>query len=75
MFSRVTAIEAKRDGIRVNVITPSLIADTPTAERVLRDGFSKKLFEKAASLADRASPSRTTSPRWWCSSAGPARRV
>ena len=52
MFSRVTAIEAKRDGIRVNVITPSLIADTPTAERVLRDGFSKKLFEKAASLAD-----------------------
>jgi NAD(P)-dependent dehydrogenase (short-subunit alcohol dehydrogenase family) len=51
MFSRVTAIEAKRDGIRVNVITPSLIAGTPTAESVLRDGFSKKLFEKAASLA------------------------
>ncbi len=51
MFSRVTAIEAKRDGIRVNVITPSLIAGTPTAEGVLRDGFSKKLFEKAASLA------------------------
>ncbi len=52
MFSRVTAIEAKRDGIRVNIITPSLIADTLTADRVLRDGFSKKLFEKAASLAD-----------------------
>ena len=51
MFSRVTAIEAKRDGIRVNVITPSLIAGTPTAEAVLRDGFSKKLFEEAASLA------------------------
>jgi 2-hydroxycyclohexanecarboxyl-CoA dehydrogenase len=51
MFSRVTAIEAKRNGIRVNVITPSLIAGTPTAEAVLRDGFSKKLFEKAASLA------------------------
>jgi 2-hydroxycyclohexanecarboxyl-CoA dehydrogenase len=51
MFSRVTAIEAKRHGIRVNVITPSLIAGTPTAENVLRDGFSKKLFEKAASLA------------------------
>jgi NAD(P)-dependent dehydrogenase (short-subunit alcohol dehydrogenase family) len=31
--------------------TPSLIAGTPTAEAVLRDGFSKKLFEKAASLA------------------------
>jgi 2-hydroxycyclohexanecarboxyl-CoA dehydrogenase len=51
MFSRVTAIEAKRNGIRVNVITPSLIAGTPTAEAVLRDGFSKNLFEKAASLA------------------------
>ncbi len=51
MFSRVTAIEAKRNGIRVNVITPSLIAGTPTAGNVLRDGFRKKLFEKAASLA------------------------
>jgi 2-hydroxycyclohexanecarboxyl-CoA dehydrogenase len=51
MFSRVAAIEAKRNGIRVNVITPSLIAGTPTADNVLRDGFSKKLFEKAASLA------------------------
>jgi 2-hydroxycyclohexanecarboxyl-CoA dehydrogenase len=51
MFSRVTAIEAKRNGIRVNVITPSLIAGTATAEAVLRDGFSKNLFEKAASLA------------------------
>ncbi len=51
MFSRVTAIEAKRNGIRVNVITPSLIAGTPTAEAVLRDGFSKNLFEKAAAQA------------------------
>lgn len=51
MFSRVAAIEAKRSGIRVNVITPSLIAGTPTAENVLRDGFSKKLFEKAATQA------------------------
>jgi 2-hydroxycyclohexanecarboxyl-CoA dehydrogenase len=51
MFSRVTAIEAKRAGIRVNVITPSLIAGTLTADNVLRDGFSKSLFEKAASLA------------------------
>lgn len=51
MFSRVAAIEGKRDGIRVNVLTPSLIAGTPTAERVLEDGFSKKLFEKAAATA------------------------
>lgn len=51
MFSRVTAIEAKRDGVRVNAVTPSLIAGTPTAENVLRDGFSKALFEKAARQA------------------------
>lgn len=51
MFSRVTAIEAKRDGVRVNAVTPSLIAGTPTADNVLRDGFSKALFEKAAAQA------------------------
>jgi 2-hydroxycyclohexanecarboxyl-CoA dehydrogenase len=51
MFSRVAAIEAKRNGVRVNAVTPSLIAGTETAERVLADGFSKKLFEKASELA------------------------
>jgi 2-hydroxycyclohexanecarboxyl-CoA dehydrogenase len=47
MFSRTAAIEAKRNGIRVNAVTPSLVAGTITAERVLSDGFSKKLFESA----------------------------
>ncbi|MDB6102202.1 MAG: oxidoreductase [Gammaproteobacteria bacterium] len=51
MFSRTLALEAKRDGIRVNVLTPSLIAGTATAERVQKEGFSAKLFAKAASLA------------------------
>src|SRR5699024_5961732 len=51
MFTRTVAVEAKRDGIRANAITPSLIANTATAERVLSDGFSKKLFEKAAQSA------------------------
>jgi 2-hydroxycyclohexanecarboxyl-CoA dehydrogenase len=51
MFSRVAAIEAKRNGVRVNAVTPSLIAGTDTAQRVLADGFSKGLFEKAAQLA------------------------
>lgn len=51
MFSRTAAIEGKRDGIRVNAVTPSLIAGTATAERVLADGFSKALFEKAAKMA------------------------
>jgi NAD(P)-dependent dehydrogenase (short-subunit alcohol dehydrogenase family) len=51
MFSRTVAMEAKRDGVRVNVITPSLINGTPTGERVLEGGFSAKLFTKAAGLA------------------------
>jgi 2-hydroxycyclohexanecarboxyl-CoA dehydrogenase len=51
MFSRTAAMEAKRNGIRVNALTPSLIAGTPTAERVLSDGFSKSLFEKASRMA------------------------
>jgi 2-hydroxycyclohexanecarboxyl-CoA dehydrogenase len=51
MFSRVAALESKRDGIRVNAVTPSLIAGTPTAANVLADGFSKRLFEKAAEQA------------------------
>jgi NAD(P)-dependent dehydrogenase (short-subunit alcohol dehydrogenase family) len=51
MFTRTVAIEGKRDGIRANALTPSLIANTPTAERVLSDGFSKNLFEKAAQQA------------------------
>ncbi len=51
MFSRAAAIEGKRDGIRVNAVTPSLVAGTPTTELVLAEGFSKNLFEKAASLA------------------------
>lgn len=51
MFSRTVAMEAKRNGIRVNALTPSLIAGTETTERVLADGFSKRLFEKAAQAA------------------------
>lgn len=51
MFSRTLAMEAKRDGIRVNALTPSLVEGTATAERILAKGFSRKLFEKAARLA------------------------
>jgi NAD(P)-dependent dehydrogenase (short-subunit alcohol dehydrogenase family) len=51
MFTRTLAVEGKRNGIRANVITPSLITGTPTTERAMGEGFSKKLFEKAAQLA------------------------
>lgn len=52
MFSRTLALEAKRDGIRVHALTPSLIAGTATAARVTQEGFSAKLFASAAAQAD-----------------------
>jgi 2-hydroxycyclohexanecarboxyl-CoA dehydrogenase len=51
MFSRTAAIEAKRDGIRINLLTPSLIAGTPGASLIAADPFAGKMFERAATLA------------------------
>jgi len=51
MFSRTLAMEAKRDGVRVNVLTPSLVEGTASADRILAEGFSRKLFEKVAKQA------------------------
>lgn len=51
MFSRTLALEAKRDGIRVHALTPSLIAGTLTAHNVTQSGFSAKLFASAAAQA------------------------
>ncbi|MDN2495727.1 SDR family oxidoreductase [Nocardia nova] len=50
-FSKTLAMEAKRDGVRVNAVTPSLIRDTGAHERVMSEPFSAKLFEKAARAA------------------------
>lgn len=51
VFSRTLAMEAKRDGVRVNAITPSLIGGTTVYDRVMADPFSAKLFTNAAQLA------------------------
>ncbi|WP_029890791.1 SDR family NAD(P)-dependent oxidoreductase [Polycyclovorans algicola] len=51
VFSRTLAMEAKRNGIRVNVLTPSLIEGTPTAARNQASGFSAKLFAKIKPMA------------------------
>jgi 2-hydroxycyclohexanecarboxyl-CoA dehydrogenase len=51
MFSRTVAIEAKRDGVRVNAITPSLVSGTESSARALKDGFSARLFAKATTMA------------------------
>jgi len=51
MFSRTLALEAKRHGIRVHSLTPSLVKDTAAYGRVMSSEFSKKLFDKAAAKA------------------------
>lgn len=51
VFSRTLAMEGKRDGIRVNAVTPSLINGTTVYDRVMDDPFSAKLFANAAKLA------------------------
>ena len=51
MFSRTLAMEAKRRRIRVNVVTPSLVPNTLTHDRITAGGFSAKLFAKAAEAA------------------------
>jgi len=51
MFCRATALEEKRSGIRVNLLTPSLIAGSPGAALIDSDPFAAKLFQKAAAMA------------------------
>ena len=51
MFTRTLAIEAKRNGIRANVVTPSLIRGTGGFDRVMKNEFAAKLFGKAMGLA------------------------
>lgn len=45
-FSQTLAVEAKRDGIRVNVLTPSLIVNTASYDRAMAQEFSKRIFDK-----------------------------
>lgn len=56
MFSRTLALEVKRHGIRVHSVTPSLIAQTPTADRLLADEFGAKIFNKIAQKAQLGLP-------------------
>lgn len=51
MFTRTIAIEEKRYGIRANALTPSLVHGTASTERITADGFSAKLFARAAQQA------------------------
>lgn len=51
MFCRGMANEAKRNGIRVNCLTPSIVGDTPLYAKLKADPFAGKLFAKAETLA------------------------
>ena len=60
MFSRALAMEAKRDGIRVNALTPSLIAGTTTGERAM-EGV-RGSFREGRRRPTSGRRARTTSP-------------
>ena len=51
MFTRALAVEGKRDGIRANVLTPSLTSGTEHYARVMADRFAGKMFAKASKMA------------------------
>lgn len=51
MFCKAAAIEAKRENVRINLLTPSLIAGTPGAAMIFNEPFSAKMFEKASAMA------------------------
>lgn len=51
MFTRGLAIEGKRNGIRANCLTPSIVRDTPLYDRLMAAPFSGKLFAKAEQAA------------------------
>jgi 2-hydroxycyclohexanecarboxyl-CoA dehydrogenase len=51
MFTRGLAVEGKRDGIRANVLTPSMTSGTEHFDKIMADPFSGKMFAKARKMA------------------------
>lgn len=51
MFCKAAALETKRENVRINLLTPSLIAGTPGAAMIFNEPFSAKMFEKASGMA------------------------
>jgi len=51
MFCRTMAAEAKRNGIRVNCLTPSIVQGTPLYDKLMAHEFAGKLFSKAEKMA------------------------
>ena len=51
MFARTLSVELSRHNVRVNCVTPSLVAKTRAYDRVMSSEFGKKIFSEAASRA------------------------
>ena len=51
MYCKAAALEVKRENVRINLLTPSLIAGTPGAALIFNEPFSAKMFEKASAMA------------------------
>ncbi|MBL6699373.1 MAG: SDR family oxidoreductase [Luminiphilus sp.] len=51
MFSRTLALEAARFGVRVHVLTPSIVINTHSYNRMMDGEFSEKLFKRALEKA------------------------
>ena len=51
MFTRGLATEGKHDGIRANVLTPSMTSGTVLLEKIMADPFAGKIFSKAEKMA------------------------
>jgi len=51
MYVRALSLEVSRHGVRVNCVTPSLVAKTKAYDRVMASEFSRRIFEKAAARA------------------------
>jgi 2-hydroxycyclohexanecarboxyl-CoA dehydrogenase len=51
MFCRALAMEAKRYGVRVNAVTPSVVSDTLAHDAAMDDPFAAKLFSAAMKRA------------------------
>ncbi|OKH86648.1 hypothetical protein LF95_22105 [Thalassospira sp. TSL5-1] len=59
MFSRTLAMEAKRDGIRINVVTPSLVRGTGSEQKIMASPFAARVFAKATEKAALGLPDAT----------------
>ncbi|WJR76772.1 SDR family oxidoreductase [Bradyrhizobium sp. NP1] len=51
MFCRALAMEAKRYGVRVNAVTPSVVSNTLAHDAAMEDPFAAKIFSAAMKRA------------------------